>query len=130
MASQINKDFWVQASTGGGVLPITSFPSAVAATGTYATVVKATDVLFQGNVFANGGTPRALTLDLIRQARRGVRTNGGAVDLWVCDLVTFDRYGGLIDPQRRYVDTIRTAGRGEARRRVQGARVRGRGVRR
>jgi hypothetical protein len=81
----------------------------VAATGTYATVVKAVDTLFQGNVFANGGTPRALTLDLMRQARRGVRTNGGAVDLWVCDLTTFDRYGGLIDPQRRYVDTIRTA---------------------
>jgi hypothetical protein len=109
MASQINKDFWVQASTGGGVLPITAYPSAVAATGTYATINKAVDTLFQGNVFANGGTPRDLTLDLIRTGRRAVRTNGGAVDLWVCDLVTFDRYGGLIDPQRRYVDEIRTA---------------------
>lgn len=109
IASQINKDWWVQASTGGGVLPITSNASAVAATGTYAGVVKATDVLFQGNVFANGSVARPLTLDLIRTARRAVRQNGGAVDLYVCDLTTFDRYGGLIDPQRRYVDQVRTA---------------------
>ncbi len=109
IASQINKDFWVQASTAGGVLPITAFVTAVAASGTYATVNKAVDTLFQGNVFANGGVPRDLTLDLIRTARRAARTNGGAIDLWVADLVTFDRYGGLIDPQRRYVDQIRTA---------------------
>jgi hypothetical protein len=109
IASRINKDFWVQGSTGGGVLPITAFPTAVAASGTYATVNKAVDTLFQGNVFANGGVPRALTLDLMRTARRAVRQNGGAVDLWVCDLTTFDRYGGLIDPQRRYLDSVRTA---------------------
>jgi hypothetical protein len=110
IASQVNKDFWVQNSTGGGVLPITSFASAVALTGTYAGVDKAANPLWQGGaLLANGGVPRALTLDLIRQGRRGVRTNGGAVDLYVCDLTTFDRYGALIDPQRRYVDTVRTA---------------------
>lgn len=110
IASQINKDWWVQGSTGGSVLPITAFASAVALTGTYGGVDKTANALWRGGaLLANGGTPRALTLDLIRQGRRGVRTNGGACDLYVCDLTTFDRYGGLIDPQRRYIDTIRTA---------------------
>lgn len=110
IASQINKDFWVQGTTAGSVLPVTSFASAVALTGTYGGVDKSANPLWQGGaLLANGGVPRALTLDLIRQGRRGVRTNGGAVDLYVCDLTTFDRYGGLIDPQRRYVDQVRTS---------------------
>jgi hypothetical protein len=110
IASKINKDWWAQASTGGGVLPITSGPGAAfTASGTYAGIDKSLVTLWQGNVLANGGVTRQLTLDLMRQGRRLVRTNGGAVDLWVCDLQTFDRYGALMDPQRHFVDTIRTA---------------------
>jgi len=109
LASAINKDWWVQNAGGGGVIPITSGASAHSNTGTYAGVNKASVTLWQGNFFANASVPRPLTLDLMRQARRAVRTNGGAVDLWVCDLQTFDRYGALIDPQRRYLDEIRTS---------------------
>ena len=109
LASQINKDFWVQNGSGG--LPVTAVDSAMAATGLYANIDRggAGNPQWITNVKFNSGTKRAISLALMRQVRRNIFIAGGETDLIVCDPVTFDYYGALMDPQRRYVDEIRTA---------------------
>lgn len=109
LASKTNKDFWTQASNAGGKLPVTAVDSAIAATGTYAAINRATYSLWGAVVSLNGGTKRALTLKLMRDLRRQIFVNGGETDLIVCDPITFDYYGALMDSNRRYVDQVRTA---------------------
>jgi hypothetical protein len=109
LASKVNKDFYTQASSAAGKLPVTAIDSAIAATGTYAGIDRGTYTGHAANVSLNSGTKRALTLSLMRSIRRQIFVAGGETDLIVCDPVTFDYYGALMDPQRHYVDQIRTA---------------------
>jgi hypothetical protein len=107
LVSQLNKDFHTQNAGAGGVQPIASFASAVAATGTYAGINKGTTSLWQGVVNANGGTPRPLTLALMRAVRRQLYINGEPPDVILASPAQFDAYGALLDSQRRWVDNLR-----------------------
>ena len=83
---------------------------ALATTGTYAGLARGTYAQWAGNVLANGGVPRALALALMRQSMREAYIDSGfRPDVIVCDPIQFDKYGALIDPQRRFVDSVRTA---------------------
>ena len=109
LASKVNKDFWVQASSAAGKLPVTAIDSAVAATGSYANIDRGAYTGWASNVDFNSGVKRAVSLALMRKVRRAIFIAGGETDMIVCDPVTFDNYGALMDPQRHYLDNIRTA---------------------
>lgn len=90
---------------------ITGLNTALAASGTYAGIDRGTYGQWAANVQANGSVPRALSLALMRASMRVAATASGfRPDLIFCDPVQFDKYGALIDPQRRLVDDVRVAG--------------------
>lgn len=83
----------------------------LAATGTYAGIDRATYSQWASNVLANGGVPRALSLDLMREMRRTIyQSSGERPDLIVCDPIQHENYGKLFGSERRYVDNVRLRG--------------------
>jgi len=83
---------------------------ALKASGTYAGIDKASVTLFQGNELLNGGNPRPLSIQLMRDAIRSIYTASGTMpDLIVCDPIQFARYGMLFGEQRRYLSDMSTA---------------------
>ena len=90
---------------------MTGLDTALAATGTYAGIDRSTYAQWAANVDANGGSARALSVALMRKAMRlAYIASGFRPDLILCDALTFDKYGALMDPQRRFVDEVRVAG--------------------
>lgn len=84
---------------------------ALKASGTYAGVAKGSVTLFQGNELANGGSPRPLSFQIMRDTIRSVYVASGTTpDLIVCDPIQFARYGMLFGEQRRYMAEMTTAG--------------------
>lgn len=79
IASLINQDMWTGTGTdGGGDNTIVGYSGgALAATGTYANINRATYSEWAGNVLANSGTPRALTMDLLAQAEEQIYEASG-----------------------------------------------------
>ncbi len=75
----IASDFWVGDGTGAGgdpsIVGITG--GAAISTGHYAGIDRGTYPEFAGNVLANGGIPRPLTDDLLRQGEALIFTAGG-----------------------------------------------------
>jgi hypothetical protein len=68
----------------------------LAASGTYAGIARATYAEWAGNVLANGGTPRALTVDLMDNLDQVIYAAAGyKYDLILCDPRTFRKYKGL-----------------------------------
>lgn len=87
----------------------TSSGLALGTAGTYAGLARGTYSQWASNVLSNGGTARALTLALMRQAMREAFIDcGERPDVIVCDPVQFDKYGALFDAQRQYVYDVRT----------------------
>jgi len=88
-------------ATGGGIMN----------TGTYAGIDRAVRTQWQGTVMANGGTPRALTFDLMREMRRRIyNASGLKPDLVVTTPELHEKYGKLFGQQRRYIQEIRLRG--------------------
>jgi hypothetical protein len=79
--------------------------------GIYAGVNRATYADWQCNVQANGGVNRALTFDVMRQARRAVYEKCGEMpDMIVCDANQHEKYGSLFGNERRYVQEVTIRG--------------------
>jgi len=75
----INTDIWTGTGTSGGNPNIVGLTGgALADTGTYATINRATYPEWEGNVLANGGNPRPLTTDLLAQAEEEVFIRAGS----------------------------------------------------
>lgn len=80
LVSKINKDLYAGTGTsvGSGQANIVGlFGGATDATGTYAGLARGTYADWAGNVLANGGSPRPLTLALMAQAERNIFTACG-----------------------------------------------------
>lgn len=79
VAALANLDFWTEDGTdGGGDNTLVGYlGGALAATGTYANINRSTYSEWGGNVLANGGTPRALTMDLLSQAEEEIYEASG-----------------------------------------------------
>lgn len=78
--------------------------------GTYAGIDRAVQTGWAGNKLANGGTPRAVSFDLLRAMIRSIFTRqGGYPDILICDPLTFDRIAALFDTNRRWMDSVTTA---------------------
>lgn len=84
---------------------------ALKASGTYAGINKGSVTLFQGNELTNGGSPRPVSFQIMRDTIRSVYVASGTTpDLIVCDPIQFARYGMLFGEQRRYMAEMTTAG--------------------
>lgn len=69
-------------------------------------VVRSTAKWFNPNILDNSGTARALSLDLMRQARTKSRVKGQAkINLILCSHGVQDSYGALLEGDRRHVNT-------------------------
>lgn len=84
---------------------------ALKASGTYAGINKGSVTGFAGNELTNGGSPRPLSFQVMRDTIRTIYVACGEVpDLIVCDPIQFARYGMLFGEQRRYIGELTTAG--------------------
>lgn len=81
--------------------------------GTYAGIDRSVgaDAPWKGNVIANGGTPRANTIALMRQTKRTVYVESGEMpDLIVCDPTQHDTYGLLLGASRQFRQDVYVRG--------------------
>lgn len=90
--------------TGNTGLDVDGLGALIANTGTYAGINRATYAPWRSNVLANGGTPRALTVDLLRQLNRAIFVASGfEPDFIITDPITYDKYAALFDPIKRVI---------------------------
>jgi hypothetical protein len=104
VAALANLDFWTEDGTdaGGDKTLVGYLGGALAATGTYANINRSTYSEWAGNVLANGGTPRALTMDLLAQAEEQIYEASG--EDFTCIRTSpgvLRKYEGLFENVRR-----------------------------
>ena len=105
----INKGLYT--GTGANsILGLHATAGALLDTGVYAGIDRSTATFWQGNVLANGGTPRAISFDLMRQAVRATYVQSGEEpDVIVTDPIQWDKFALLFEANRRYpINTITT----------------------
>lgn len=101
MLSDMNGDLY--AGTGGSV-DIVGLDAALATTGTYAGIAKATYSEWQGNVDENSGTPRALTKSLMDSMERTIFTACGmSPSMIVTTPAIVSKYEQLLDAITRQI---------------------------
>lgn len=110
LASLFNADLYSGngANGGGGSVPnIVGLSTAIAATGSYAGIYRTGGTNYtewMGNVLANSGTPRALTVDLLETADQNIYTASGASFDWLlCSPGVYRKYASLFVPATRIV---------------------------
>ncbi len=104
-------DLYTGAGTSDTIHGLLDTAGGISATGTYAGIVRGTYPQWEANVLANGGTPRALTFDLMREMRRNIyEASGERPDLIVCSPAQHEAYGKLFATDRRYIDNVRLRG--------------------
>lgn len=105
IASVANADLFTGTGTDGSSNPnLIGFDAAVAATGTYAGISKGTYAEWAGNVLANGGTPRPLTMDLLYNLEQLIFVASGMeFDAIVCSAGVARKYAGLFESNVRVV---------------------------
>lgn len=107
VALSINQDLF-NGSTSGGIVGLTG---AILASGTYANVSISSYPSWAGNLLFNGGTPRPLTLQLMRAAVQAAYTTSGMhCDLIVCNPAQFTEYALLTQPQRFLAQSVQMRG--------------------
>lgn len=104
LASVINSDLWSGDGTDGSSNPniVGVQGGALETSGFYANIDRSSYAEWKGNVKANGGIARALTVDLMDQMDADIFTASGVrPNLIVCDPATFRKYKGLFESVRR-----------------------------
>lgn len=88
--------------TGNSSMDLDGMAAIIADTGSYAGISRTTYATWRGNVLANGGAGRNLTVDLMRSAERSVfNASGMAPDFIITTPAIYDKYEALFDPIRR-----------------------------
>lgn len=106
----INTDIWsgtgITLDVNSNAVPgIIGLDTALAKTGVYAGISKAVYPEWAGNVRANGGVDRALTMKLLAQLEQDIYTASGMdPDFLGCDPAIHTAYESLFEPTRRTVD--------------------------
>jgi len=102
LTQNIGKDIY-SGSGSNSIIGMTVSGGALKATGTYAGVDRSSVTEWAGNELLNGGVARALSVQLMRDARRTIYVASGmAPDLIVCDPTQHEAYGQLLASNRRY----------------------------
>lgn len=105
ITSAINYDVINGTGTSGGKPTIVGMLQACAATGSYAGISKATYAEWAGNVAANGGTPRDLSLTVLAQAEQlGFIASGQSPELLITTPTLLSKYESLFTPYQRHVN--------------------------
>lgn len=101
LLADINSDLYVGT---GASTSIVGLDAALATTGTYATIAKATYSEWQGNVDDNSGTPRALTKSLLDSLERAIYSACGmAPSFIVTTPAVASKYEALLDAIARQI---------------------------
>lgn len=104
ITSRINQDIIAGTGTSGGNPTIVGLIPALAATGTYAGINKATYTEWAGNVSANGGVDRALTSGILASAEQLAFTaSGTSPELIVATPGLYTKYESLFQATQRTV---------------------------
>lgn len=105
ITSKINQDMIAGTGTGTGGNPtIVGAISALAATGSYAGLNKATYSQWAGNVNANGGILRPLSLDILSKAEQSAFVASGASqDVLISTAGILTKYEGLFNAVQRVI---------------------------
>jgi hypothetical protein len=111
MLSVMNTDAFTGTGTDGGGNPnMVGLSSALQATGTYATIARASFSVWAANVLANGGIPRPLTFDLLANLEQLIFVaSGQEPDALVTSPGVARKYEGLFETRRQTFDTGSTA---------------------
>lgn len=106
LASRINEDILSgTGTTATGVRNLIGlFGGGLEPTGVYAGIARQQFPEWAGNVLANGGVPRPLSLDLMAQLEQNVFTAcGEPPNLWIASAGVLRRYEGFFESVRRIV---------------------------
>ncbi len=104
MRSNINTQLMGD-GTGNSGKDITGLRAAIADTGTYAGLDRASYTWWKAYVNANGGTPRNLTEELMRDVKKTIlESRGGRVTAIYTGSAQWYKYGDLLRAERRQMD--------------------------
>lgn len=111
LAKKLAIDLYTGDGTSGAMIGLYATAGALRATGVYAGIDRAVRTQWAATELLNGGVPRALTLDLMRDMRQRVYTaSGKKPDLIICEPALHTKYGKLLGQQRRYVQEVTLRG--------------------
>lgn len=111
LAANMNIEFYTGSGATDHIMGLTATNGGMKATGTYAGLSRVTYTQWAGNELLNGGVGRALSFQLMRDARKAIYDASGEMpDLIVCDSSQHENYGLLFGQQRRWVDEINLRG--------------------
>jgi hypothetical protein len=111
LAKSINRDLYIGSGATNYIHGMLATNGALRAAGTHAGIDRAVYPQWASNYLANGGTPRALTIALMRDTRRAIyEACGEPIDLIVTSPIQHEKYGLLFDPNRRYIENISLRG--------------------
>lgn len=108
LAQSLNSDLWVGTGSDGSSNPniVGIHGGALEATGLYAGINRSSYALWKGNVLANGGIARPLTIDLMEQMDQNIFTaSGERANVIVTSPGVFRKYKGLFESIRRVEGT-------------------------
>ncbi len=109
--TRLTQSLGIEIFTGSGatnhLMGLTAANGGLKATGSYAGLDRNTYPLWAGNELLNGGVARALSLKLMRDAKRAIYTACGETpDLIVCDPIQHEAYGMLLQGARQYNQNV------------------------
>ena len=116
LAKNLGRDFWTGSGSGNRMLGLyggSTLQSAapMSNAGIYAGIDRSTYSDWQANVLLNGGVPRPLSIQLMRDMRKAIYNACGEMpDLIMCDATQHEAYGTLFGQQRRYVQEVTIRG--------------------
>jgi hypothetical protein len=112
LALNIASDIYTGTGTSDEMVGALATNGGIRATGTYATINRATYSQWQATELANGGSLRPLTTELLGQAREGVNTAcGWDPDFYFCGSKVWEAYGRSLGDKRRVLQEINLNGR-------------------
>jgi len=112
LAKGINQDIFTGAGGTDQIMGFFGTSGPLDTTGTYAAIDRSTYSQWASNELANGGTDRALTFALMRQALDDIYTaSGEATDLIVTTPALYTKFGNLFGNDRRFNTEVTVRGR-------------------
>ena len=112
LAKGVNQDIFVGTGATDNIMGLFGTSGPLDTTGTYANIDRSTYAQWASNELSNGGTPRALTFALMRQALDDIYTaSGESTDLIVTTPSLYTAFGNLFGDNRRYQQEVTIRGR-------------------
>lgn len=112
-ADKFNVDIWSADGSGSPqkLHGLTHSSGPLAATGTYATIDRASFPQWASNLYTNGGVPRAFNIDFLEKAEEDALSRSGTTPkAYVTTPSIWRAYAESISPQRRYLQEMTLRG--------------------